>query len=417
MSARLCFVAPPFAGHLNPLVPLAEAARDAGFAVEILTGPAKVDVLRARGLTADTLACLAPGALEAVSDTTVRVGSDPVRLWRQMRAALALLAPARAELVSRWARARPDLVIADFAAVPAGLAAQALSIPWITLLRPPFVLETGAGPPSYLGGWRPAPGPLGRMRDRLGWALVGAVKDGLFALSAAELEAAGLPRRRRADGSEAIYSPLMMLSTTMSELEFTHSWPAHIRFIGPNAENPERTAPLELPDGGPRVLVTMGTHLHWTKHDLAARTERLARRLPGVRFVVSLGDASRASPAPMEVRGPVSVFAFVPYVAELPRFAAVIHHAGAGITYAAIEAGRPALAHPQDYDQFDFAARLEHFGLGRRLRRLDTGETARLVAQALEGPQCAHVRFAAAARAYRPKEAFLAAVREALERA
>jgi hypothetical protein len=60
----------------------------------------------------------------------------------------------------------------------------------------------------------------------------------------------------------------------------------------------------------------------------------------------------------------VSVCPFVPYTRDLAAFDAVVHHGGAGITYAAILHGKPSLVVPHDYDQFDFAARIEHHGLG-----------------------------------------------------
>lgn len=57
---------------------------------------------------------------------------------------------------------------------------------------------------------------------------------------------------------------------------------------------------------------------------------------------------------------------FVPYARGLGVFDAVIHPAGAGVTYAAILLGVPSVVVRHDYDHFDYAARLEHFGLGLR---------------------------------------------------
>jgi glyoxylase-like metal-dependent hydrolase (beta-lactamase superfamily II) len=48
----------------------------------------------------------------------------------------------------------------------------------------------------------------------------------------------------------------------------------------------------------------------------------------------------------------------------------VVHHGGAGITYAAIRAGVPAVVLPQDYDQFDYAARIHAGGAGLLLQSL-----------------------------------------------
>ena len=47
---------------------------------------------------------------------------------------------------------------------------------------------------------------------------------------------------------------------------------------------------------------------------------------------------------------------------------AVLHHGGAGVMWECLRAGVPALVLPQDYDQFDHAARLEAAGVALRLR-------------------------------------------------
>jgi UDP:flavonoid glycosyltransferase YjiC (YdhE family) len=57
---------------------------------------------------------------------------------------------------------------------------------------------------------------------------------------------------------------------------------------------------------------------------------------------------------------------------------AVVHHGGAGVMWECLRAGVPQLVLPQDYDQFDHAARLEAAGVGVRLR------AAREVGHALE---------------------------------
>jgi UDP:flavonoid glycosyltransferase YjiC (YdhE family) len=63
----------------------------------------------------------------------------------------------------------------------------------------------------------------------------------------------------------------------------------------------------------------------------------------------------------------------------LPRYHAAVIHGGTGVVYSCIKAGVPALIWPQDYDQFDNAARVVGRGLGLRL----TPNRARLVADLL----------------------------------
>lgn len=46
----------------------------------------------------------------------------------------------------------------------------------------------------------------------------------------------------------------------------------------------------------------------------------------------------------------------------------IIHHGGSGIMYECIKYGKPSIVFPQDYDQFDNAARIEYANLGVRVK-------------------------------------------------
>jgi len=405
---RIAFVAPPFAGHLNPLIPLALAARDAGHAVEVVTGARKVAVLAARGLAARALATAGEDRLEAVANTARPVGNMPWKLLAQLRQNLALLPALRAELIASWRGERPDLVVADSVAVVAGLAAEELGIPWVTTIATPFVIENRRGVPPYCGEWRPG-GRWAALRDACGRLAVRAVKRGIARRVRADLSRLGLPALYRADGSEAVYSPRAILGFGIAELEFPRDWPPAFRMIGPVIASPEDCPPLAFP-AGRRVLVTLGTHLLWAKDGLVEATRRLAENLPDVELVVSLGQPERAGEPCARVANGVSVCPFVPYARDLAAFDAVVHHGGAGVTYAAILHGKPSLVVPHDYDQFDFAARIEHHGLGRRARRLDARALGAVLARKA-WPELGAMQ--TAARGYRPIEAFMRTVEAA----
>ncbi len=406
---KIAFVAPPFAGHLNPLVPLALAARDAGHTVTITTGERKRAVLAARGLDTRSLASTAGDRLEAIANTARPVGSNPLRLLAQLRENLALLPAVRAELLAAWRADRPQLVVADSVAVVAGLAAEELGIPWVTTIATPFALENRRGVPAYCGGWSGGGGPWRAVRNAAGRRAVRAFKRLVGWRLRPELAALGLRSLYRADGSEAVYSSRAILGFGIAELELERDWPPAFRMIGPVIDAPERFPPLAFPGAPParRVLVTLGTHLLWAKRDLVERARHLAAALPVVELVVSLGEPETADGSVARVAPGVSVTGFVPYARDLASFDAVVHHGGAGITYAAILHGKPSLVVPHDYDQFDFAARIEYHGLGRRSRDFDARALAELLAQP-EWPSLA--RLQAAARAYRPVEAFMETV-------
>jgi UDP:flavonoid glycosyltransferase YjiC (YdhE family) len=283
----------------------------------------------------------------------------------------------RPEIEASFDRRRPDLVIADFCAPLAGLICDRRGIPWITTIPTPFALETRRGTPSYLGGWGP-PRHLGhRLRDTTGRAMTRGVKKSLGIAFAGAFRRLGTTVYRD-DGSEAAYSPAAILGLGMTELELDRDWPSAFSMIGPVTESPEpESLPLDLPDSPRLILVTLGTHLAWAKRDLAECVERLARAFPRYDFVISLGELASASRSPVRTAGNVSVYPYVSYDRHLDRFAAVLHHGGAGITYSCIRAARPSLVWPRDYDQFDFAARIAHRGLGLTVRDLGAPASTR----------------------------------------
>jgi UDP:flavonoid glycosyltransferase YjiC (YdhE family) len=400
---RIVFVAPPFAGHLYPQLPLAAAARDAGYAVSVLTTEAQHDAVRAAGLPVDGIRSIPPGALEAIANAPIRVGSNPARLLAQFRQNLTLLPAIHQELAARWTEQRPDLVVADSVAPVAGLAAEALGIPWITTIATPFAIENRHGIPAYCGGWRPRGWPG---RDALGRAAIRNFKRAVAWYLRRELAPLGGRFPYRAGGAESIYSPRAILGFGIAELEFPRDWPPAFRMIGPVIDTPRTAPPLALPAAPRHVLVTLGTHLLWAKASLVADTSALAVRFPDVHFTVSLGGtpAAAVSSAPN-----VSVHSFVPYTQDLSRFDAIVHHGGAGVTYAAILAGVPSVVIPHDYDQFDFAARSEHHRLGLRAPSLPAAAPA--LRRMLDHPnRMPLAAMRAHARRYRPAAAFLRVV-------
>lgn len=417
MSVRLLLVAPPFAGHLNPLLTLGRGLRERGHDVLFATGATKVDLVRAHGFPVTAILPEDPMAFDRISDTTRPVRSDPFRLAGQLRANLALIPRARADLDRLVRRERPDVVLADFTAVPAGLVAQDHGIPWLTTMPTPFALETRTGTPAYCGGWGPPRHAGHRLRDAAGRCATRLVKLGLQRALAGGFRAAGV-RVYRADGTEAAYSPTAILGLGMTELELPRDWPAAFRMVGPVTATPEPAPPPRLPDG-PLVLVTLGTHLPWAKARLVEHARALAAGLPGHQVLVTLGDAGRAGAEPVLVEAVpggnrVHVYGHLPYDDVLPHCSAVVHHGGAGITYSAIRAGVPSVVCPQDYDQFDFAARVVAAGAGSRVRRLGGRAATEAVRAVLAADRTRLAALTAALARYDPVGAVADAVAAAV---
>ena len=78
-----------------------------------------------------------------IAETASQVGSNPFRLFGQLKMNLALLGNVREQLLDVWRDDPPDLVLADFVVPIAGIVARELGIRWWTSMPTPCVLETG----------------------------------------------------------------------------------------------------------------------------------------------------------------------------------------------------------------------------------------------------------------------------------
>lgn len=397
----ILFAAPPFAGHLDRLIPLACAAQAAGYRCHVVTGPRRLDDLEGFGLSAEAPPSLPRDALERLAEGYGQIHGRPWRALAQLRENLRLLPALTEDLVAIAGRVQAEVVVADSIAVMAGPAARRLRLPWITTIATPLALEAPDGTPSYLGGLTPRADRWGALRDTLGRRVQRGVKRVAFGMFGAPVRHL-LPRLYRPDGSEAIYSPDAILGFGMTELEFPRTWPAPFEMIGP-LHGPRRAVqPLPLPQGGARVLATLGTHLPWARADWEAGVIALARARPDVHFTLTRGQ--KPGP-PLPALPNLLVVPFADYATEVPRHDVILHHGGSGITYAAIEAGKPSLVVPQDFDQFDYAARVSHFGLG--IWRADLRGAEDDLDHLLRGAWPAVRRFAQAAKAYDPQGRFL----------
>src|SRR5260221_8966352 len=361
------FVAPPFAGHLFPLLELAALLREEG--LTSLRVVSTEDAAAAITLCGAEPVELLPGRAHevwAIADTDARVSLHPLRLYRQFRANMALMTDVANQLRDLWTARRPDLVIADFTIPVAGQVARSLGIPWWTSTPSPCAIESRTGTPSYLGGWMPRSGLTGRARDALGRAVIHLFKLGVGAIFASELRALGFAGVYRDDGTEVVYSDECILGFGMREFEFERDWPAAFHFVGPMTGGPSfpHTTP-EVGAGKPAILVTLGTHLPWARDEAAALMEQVAAEMPDCLFHFAMGKASSIS---NERHWNLHYYGFIPYDRYLAQYSAAVTHAGTGITYACIKAGVPMLVWPQDYDQHDHAARVIERGLGLRLK-------------------------------------------------
>ncbi|WP_307544207.1 glycosyltransferase [Streptomyces sp. V3I8] len=157
-----------------------------------------------------------------------------------------------------------------------------------------------------------------------------------------------------------------------------------------DAQLPDRLREF-LDAGPPPVYFGLGSATVPDPERLGGEVVR-ALRAAGVRGVVQRGWAG------LSVTGD-DMFTVdeVPHSALFPRMAAVVHHAGAGTTAAALRAGVPAVPVPVQFDEAFWAARLVSLGVAPSavpLRGLRAGALGAAVRRAVTEP--AHARRAKA---------------------
>jgi UDP:flavonoid glycosyltransferase YjiC (YdhE family) len=381
MTRRVDLIAPPFSGHLHPILGIGRRLARDGFQVRVISTESAAVRIRDTGLQPHCLLAGMDDAIHAIAEPPRAVRGNPLRLNAQLRANLALLGQFQRELRALYRIAAPDLAIVDFTLPIAGFVARETGVPWWTSLPSPCALETPDGPPTYVGGWLPRHDWFGRVRDAAGRLVVRSFKRGVVRLHRQTLNELGLPGPYREDGSEAAYSDECILALGLGELEFARKWPKAVRFVGPVRYTPPNLGePPAFVPGRRHVLVSLGTHLRAHKDRIAVAVEAAARGLPDVEFHFTDGRVAGAGAgigiAQMKqintTRGGPRNFQRRPFIdyGLLPRYDLVVHHAGAGILNETIAAGLPAIVLPIDYDQFDNAARLRAAGLAVALRSL-----------------------------------------------
>ncbi|WP_381558530.1 glycosyltransferase [Streptomyces eurythermus] len=308
-----------------------------------------------------------------------------------------------------------DLLLLSATTAPLGWhLAEATGLPSLGLHLQPNA-PTGAFPPVVTGARS-----LGRAGNRAAGRFALRMTDRIYAPAVAELRRRlGLPpltasamRRRR---ERAHWPVLHGFSTAL--VPRPADWRPGLEVAGtfwPHVGTGERL-PAALEDflrAGPRpVLVGFGSMA-------AGQGERLseiavaALRRAGLRGILQSGAARLAADG-----DDLFTVGEVPHALLFPRLAAVVHHAGAGTTAAALRAAVPSVAVPTAADQPFWAARLAAIGAAPApvpLRAL----TAERLAAALTLVTSRQTYTAAAARAARhmAREDGADRVRAAVER-
>ena len=403
---KIDVISVPFSGHLFPTLTLVKPLlEDPRFQIRVITGFQKKALVERIGFDCLALFPDRPTVMEDIANTSKQ--ANLFIMYQQLMANSRLLPEVFDEINRIWnSEGKPDLVIADFVAAPAGMLADRLEIPWITTIPSPVAIESRTTTPAYLGGWKPHQGIFYKWRDAMGRQFIRLAKKVGLALVKKNLVTLADFKLYREDGLEAIYSPYSILALGMKELEFRDDFPPQLKWVGYRCLSFDRLPQEQkqyLTTSKKRIFVTCGTHLKWEKERMVELAKLLSQEYPDYVFYVTLGDSAGLEHTPRILSENLLIFDYLPYSDVLDQMDFAIHHAGAGIMMGCIDLGIPSLILPQDYDQFDNAVRGELFQIGLVSRKKTESEVLRLFNELVSREDWSHLKaLAQKSKAYQP---------------
>jgi sterol 3beta-glucosyltransferase len=344
---RILIAAAGSRGDIAPYTGLGAALRRAGYDVALATTDTFAPLVRAAGLEFRSL----PGDTRPRGDVT-----DRRELMRTAAAFLTELGRGFADAVDDGT----DLLLLSTTTAPLGWhLTEATGIPSLGVYLQPTA-PTGDFPPVVTNARS-----LGRLANRATGRFALRMVDRLCTQAVTELRhrlqlppASPSAMRRRQE--QANWPVLHGFSTAL--VPRPRDWRSGMKVVGtwwPHHDAAERL-PADLEDflhAGPRpVLIGFGSMAAGDGERLSEIAVRALRRT-GLRGILQSGGAGLAADG-----DDVLTIGDVPHALLFPRLAAVVHHAGAGTSAAALRAGIPAVTVPVTGDQPFWAGRLAALG-------------------------------------------------------
>jgi MGT family glycosyltransferase len=355
---KILFVAPPWAGHVNPTVSVAKVLSAHGHEVAWAGNQSLFGKLLPPG--SQTFALGDEQADDELAAEMARARGRTVRhlesvryLWESVLVPLArgMRAPVE-RVIDAW---KPDLVVVDHQAIGGALAARRADLPWVTFCTTSAsVIDHFATLPK-VKAWR----------------------DGLLADLEREAE---LPATAAPDLSP---DRVVVFSTDALVGPLT-AFPPHYRFVGPAISERVDTTPFPwgaLDPGKKKVFVSLGTV--WADSDLGffATVAEAVAGMPWQVIAVAPGSAA-AMPDNVIVRGRV------PQLDLLRHVDAVVSHGGHNTVCETLAAGVPLVVTPIRDDQPAVADQVSRAGAGLRLHfgRLNPRALREAIGRVLDEP-------------------------------
>jgi MGT family glycosyltransferase len=362
---HIAIIAPPTAGHINPLVALGAALASTGSKVTV------VHMAEAASLVSSSTVRFAAvdhpadreGAL-AKHMSTLAKPSGLIGLPRMIRSTATMTRLLLETLPSALTRLGIDAVIADSVEPAGALVARHLRLPFVTAITGLPLLREVTVPPPFLG-WPYRPDAIGINRNKGGYA----VSDLLLRpINATVLAYA---RRWGLDPNPAFqWSDRLQIAQCPARLDFPRTaLPPSFQYGSPWRQS-EPAESLPVDDDRPLIFCSLGSLQGARRALFAAMTSACAA--VGARAVVAHGGGLSESEA-ASLPGDPLVRAFLPQTQIMHQCSAAILHCGFNTVLDALAAGIPIVAVPIAFEQPATAARLVHVGAACVVSPADAG--------------------------------------------
>jgi len=356
--ARILAYTSPAAGHLFPLTPILDELSRRGHQIALRTLASQVPLMKSRGFDTAPIS----EQIEAIGHDDWRASNARAGLVRAVRTFCERAAFDAPDLRKAIAEERPDALLVDINSWGGLAVAEAWGGPWASFCPYPLALRSRDLPPFGLA-WKPASGPLGRVRDRLARPPVLASYNKAMLPSLNGVRAnLGLTRLQVAD--DIYRRPPLLLYLTAEPFEYPRSdWPANVVMVGPCDWDPPFDPPPWLEQvTGPIVLVTTSSEFQDDGRLVRAALAGLADEPVTVVATLPAGNA-----ADFKIPSNARLERFIPHSLLLDRAVCAVTHGGMGATQKALARGVPVCAVPFGRDQFEVARRVQVSGAGTSL--------------------------------------------------
>jgi len=351
---HIAIIAPPTAGHINPLVALGTALESTESQITV------VHMAEAAPLVSSSAVRFA--AIDHCADHegslakhmyTLANPSGFIGLPRMIRSTATMTRLLLEALPSTLTRLGVDAVIADSVEPAGALVARHLRLPFITAVTGLPLLREATVPPPFLG-WAYRPDALGIHRNKGGYAVSDLLMKPITGTISTYARRWGLDPNSKYQWSERL-----QIAQCPARLDFPRAaLPASFRYGSPwRLSEPAEILPVE--DGRPLIFCSLGSLQGARRALFAAMTSACAA--VGARAVVAHGGGLSEIEA-AALPGDPLVRAFLPQTQVLHQCSAAILHGGFNTVLDALAAGIPIVAVPLAFEQPATAARLVHIG-------------------------------------------------------